>query len=103
NVTGVQTCALPILHCSIRALTSSSCPSCNMETILLPTITPSQYAPRRCACSGVDTPNPASTGTVACFFKDAKYSYTRSLCVARSPVVPVTETTYKKPSDYDVI
>src|SRR5699024_12137343 len=84
---------------SISLRTSFTLPSCNKSTILLPTITPSQCALRFLACSGLETPKPARTGTWLCFFNISKYEPTSLPCEVRAQVVPVTETASRKPSD----
>src|SRR5690606_7125061 len=64
--------------CSINRRTSSSFPSWNKSTILLPTITPSQKLLKRRACAWFETPNPAKTGTLLICFSERKYSPTFS-------------------------
>ena len=71
--------------------------SATARTSRLPTITPSAISPTAATCSGVPTPKPTATGTSAAARTRSTTSPSSGGSAVRSPVTPVTETTYTNP------
>lgn len=76
----------------------SSFPWWRRSTILLPTMTPSQYAVSSRTCSGEETPKPANTGLSVCCLMFVKWLPNWSPNLFCTPVMPLIVTAYKNPS-----